>query len=670
MKRLGLLLLCVLIALTGCDVLEVSGTPVKDEPALQLLVMPPYADEEAEAEQAAGADSHLRVDLWLDASQLMGGVNENEESLYPHASRKYREGGFHYRYGSTVGWYENVLQDMLAAAGDARVRVLRAGNERLTDQFLWESGFAAVNEDVLRSLRRDMLTCAINPMPDLFTGFSAESMEDSFYSLGSPQLNQMARFMPDDGAELENPGMTAQMNAALNKQIAAFENGAGYALSAVRDDQQSPLCYALENIALDRLSVITCDPATLRRLSGTTADGAPVDYITALLRERGVFDAGLKATLYALRLDYIGQMISFGSADFSDPLIWGRLDYNNKTNQPIGELPMPRIALALVVGKPSQVDGYTAALNLLMNSDGALRGLRGPVEGQLSYTANSQTVTQQPFGFSYEYTDVERPDFGYYTQHTDGMTLTLPMGGGEISEKNGLTTVSLTGDGEAVCRLSWPAAALGDGMSLDLTALTNVKTEVIDSLLFSGTLTNTPDAVVPEGAQAVKLRDKLYLYTRQTDKNPFAVAGIALSEDQATLQATVTIDGGMLKPGYYRVRVYADASGAQLSWPAVGWTEDVTGLSVEISNGQITAWESFSNVLTRYARDEAIVPKQFNHAWGSYNDKGYEGVAIPDFPPVYRALHLSRLFTQLRSAALVDTAPYIRCVFDVFVPNH
>lgn len=66
----------------------------------------------------------------------MGGINIHEESVYPHFSRKYREGGFHYRYGSQVGMYEGVLRCLLAAAEGSRVRVLRAGNERLPDEAL------------------------------------------------------------------------------------------------------------------------------------------------------------------------------------------------------------------------------------------------------------------------------------------------------------------------------------------------------------------------------------------------------------------------------------------------------------------------------------------------------------------------------------------------------
>lgn len=63
------------------------------------------------------------------------------------------------------------------------------------------------------------------------------------------------------------------------------------------------------------------------------------------------------------------------------------------------------------------------------------------------------------------------------------------------------------------------------------------------------------------------------------------------------------------------------------------------------------------------------VPKQFDHAWGPATSKPYQDVAIPDFPPVHRALHLQSLVQQLREGANVENVPLIRCVFDVFVAD-
>lgn len=44
-------------------------------------------------------------------------------------------------------------------------------------------------------------------------------------------------------------------------------------------------------------------------------------------------------------------------------------------------------------------------------------------------------------------------------------------------------------------------------------------------------------------------------------------------------------------------------------------------------------------------------------------------MTIPDFPPVYLALHLQSLLEQLREGANVENVPLIRCVLDVFVAD-
>lgn len=204
---------------------------------------------------ASGAP--LLVDLWLDASQVMGGINIHEESVYPHFSRKYREGGFHYRYGSQVGMYEGVLRACWPAAEGSRVRVLRAGNERLPDETL--DALAGSGAEARASVTRDLLTCAVNPLPSFFAGLSAEDMEGSFYDLGTPMLNRLRAL---DASSLENPSLAPAMADALDAQIAAIQSGEtdGYVADG---DADAPLMYALENLDLTRLSVITCDPATL-----------------------------------------------------------------------------------------------------------------------------------------------------------------------------------------------------------------------------------------------------------------------------------------------------------------------------------------------------------------------------------------------------------------------
>jgi hypothetical protein len=291
-------------------------------PDLRQLHMPP-AGKTGSAESEGGAAAALQVDLWLDASQVMGGINPDPDSLYPHRSVRYREGGFHYRYENQVGWYENLLRDVLSAAEGRRVRILRNGNERITDDMLLSTGLCGDGSpETLRSLRRDLLTYAIDPMPTVFSGFSAEKMDDSFYSLYSPRMNRMAQFAQNGGRALENPGHVEEMSLFLDSLIASYDPRRWQeTLSGLLSDDFSPLMQALENLDHSRLSVITCDPLTLRRLTGTTDSGSPVDYVEQLARQTGLFDQGLTVGLYALQLDYMGQIHTISAADLSQPFI-------------------------------------------------------------------------------------------------------------------------------------------------------------------------------------------------------------------------------------------------------------------------------------------------------------------------------------------------------------
>lgn len=674
-KKLAVCLLALML-LTGCSRWKVEGRTVEASPSLELLSMPAY-EETAETVSTAvsSEEGPLRVDVWLDASQVMGGVNEHEDSIYPRASAKYRQGGFHYRYQDQVGWYENVLKDVLAAAEGSRTRLLRAGNERLTDGFLRSQGFDGT-EKQLRSFRRDLLTYAIDPMPDVFSGFSSEKMTDSFYALGSPLMNQMERFAGDGGELLENPGRVEQMSQALQDFVAAFhqkkqEPPAEY--SAVEKDDDSPLFYALQNLDTSRLSVITCDPAALRRLTGTEVSGTPVDYLEEILQERGIFDQGLMVGLYAMQLDYMGQMTSFGAADFAEPLLWGRPDYaENRTTQ--GAMPMPRILLMLAVGQLEQVRAYTEKLNRLLEADASLQGTRGPEKGQLCYTAHGETVTQEPFSFFYEYTEIQRPSAGLYTQRADGFTVQTEQG--TVSRENGLYTVRLTGrEGREEINLRWPLQAVEGAETLDLSQLTGTSVRAIDSLLLDSVLPNTPETAEDsrEDRQILTLRDKRYVFVRQNDpfaggkeENPFALTEIRWNREKGQLEVNLQVDHVKLKSGYYRLEVEASLSGKQILWPKVEW---IDRLGTEITNSQISTWESFTQHLYRCGRRLKNVPKQFDHAWGPATSKPYQDVAIPDFPPVYRALHLQELVQQLREGANVENVPLIRCVFDVFVAD-
>lgn len=679
-KRILLLFcLCLPLLLTSCAVPEVveafvsDASPSVSAPDLRLLTPPAYEEETFQASAVSEkASDALRVDLWLDASQVMGGVNPAEESMYPHMSRKFREGGFHYRYGSEVGLYESVLRCMLSAAEGSRVRLLRCGNERLTDEFLYQTGVAdrAADTDSLRSLRRDMLTFAIDPMPTVFAGLSAEDMTDSFYSLGSPMLTALSSV---NQAALENPASADRMLSALEEQRTRILSGETDGLVA-EGDEDYPLLYALENLDLTRLSVITCDPATIRRLSTVGTDGTPLHLVDELLTRRGVFDEGLCVGLYALTLDYMGEIASFGPADFSEPIVWGRLAYDTRTHKSTGVLPMPRTLLVFVIGQPEQVSEYTRVLDAQMGLSEALKELRGPQNGELTYVADGETVTQEPFSFESRYTSVARPVLSCQTQRSPDIELASEAGA--VSTQDGLTTVTLSPDSEGrlsgdTLTLKVPAPVLSGGAQADLSRLSNAELSVQTALLLSDILPSTEEAPVDAETQVIALRDKQYIF-RQTDDPfasdadscPFDLSSVSLSSDGTSLLFTMSADGEKLRAGYYRLLVSADLSGEQIVWETAPW---ISALDVTLTNEQIAQWESFTQLITQYDRKSALIPKQFQHAWGSLNESGYHGSSIPDLPSVMLVPWLKDLAGQLQTAANVESLPLLRYTFDIFV---
>ncbi len=689
---LGIVLLCALVVLSSCAVVELQGESTSAVPNLGLLQMDPYVGPAVGAPVSReGEEAYVQVDLWLDASQDMGGVNPNLETVYPHMSKRYREGGFHYRYQNQVGWYETVLKNMLDAASGSRVRVLRYGNERLPDSYLKGQGLAEVDAapETLRSLRRDLLTYAINPLPSVFMEMSAEDMTDSFYSLGSPKLNQMARFLGNEAMELENPqGMADNAYAlVLENQIRAIALGEGAQMGLLprqsKEENDYPLLYALDNIATDRISVITFDPATLRSLTGTDTAGKPVAYVEQLLRQRGLFDQGLAVGLYLFQLDYMGEMTTIGAADLAEPLIWGKLIFNTNKQSIDYVAPMPRVAMALVIGPEAPMRQYMDRLNAKLGSDAGLRGLRGPLEGELTYARQGQTITQQPFSFFYQHTVISRPNAGFYTQQTQGAEVAVLEGTGQVAAQNGLQMAVLR-PGEKgrqedrTLSLSFPLQKDDNGAKLDLSQLQGLQAEVMGTLLLTETLENTPEnrREAKAGEQIVPLRDTIYVYARQQDpfaqapeENPFVLEGLSISEDGARLVCTLGVEGGKLREGYYRLRVQAGLTSEEVSWLPVDWIDGPGSLNVTISGDDIVRWEGFSAVISQMEAKRSNITTRVTHAWGPHSTRTYYGSPVPDCPPVERAMGLAELAAQLRAAATAPETALLNYVFDVFVDN-
>ena len=647
---LCLLLLITALCLCGCSVLLEEDAQVL--PDLRLLERPEYADEVMESEEAsANVQQTFKLDLWLDASQTMGGINTNEESMYPHHGVRYREGGFHYQYEDQTGWYHSLLGSMLKAVEGSRVRLLRYGNERLPDEYLLSQGVAdeAATAEEYRSLRRDMLTYAIDPMPAALDALVSEKMDESFYALGSPMLNQMEELRL---SMLENPESAQSMSEALTDQIDAIEDERDDRLTVLANDTDYPLLYALDNLDLTRLSVITCDPASIRRLNAVSADGSPAALIQEMAEKRGVFDAGLTVGLYAFELDYMGQLSSFGSADLSEPLIWGELKYSNGKGRIEAVLPMPRTLLTLVIGTTEQVEGFTARLNAQLASDPVYAELRGPEKQELTYTRDGETVTQEPFGFHYEYMQITRPVLKAMSHHIEGAVLSAPHG----TVDNETRLVSLAKNDPVKITVSVP-------VEKPKAVLADLSVSVTDALLLEKIIPNAPDASTPEDAQVIALRDKLYIYRHQESGAAFRVAKTEADGD--ALVFTLTSDKP-LEPGYYHLHLSADYAAGAVTWETEPW---VSECSATLSNEQISTWETFTSLMATHERKRENIARTFQHAWGPASDGKYHGMAYPDCPPVYKAPGLSELVKQLQRAADLKQSPCLRYTFDIFVDN-
>lgn len=698
------LLLLALLMLSACDALD-NPAPQAAGPNLSLVSLPAWHDDSAPAAQAQiGDGGYALVDFWLDGTQNMGGINVSAASMYPHMGKKYREGGFHYHYGARAGWYESLLGDFLTAAGDARVRTLRYGNEVMPDDALAGYGLQREAADERASVWRDLHTVAQETDAGFFKRMGAEDMQSSFYALGAPDW--LARAATLDAQQLENPALRDAMAGAQAAQANAIAAGDGaYILAAGRDEVRCALYDALPNLDLRRLSVITVDPASVRRLSGADDTGKTIAYYEQLLRQTGVFDAGLCVGVLDFQLDYLGQLSTFTTADLSEPLVWGRviLDEKKQTFENLGV--MPRRLLTLVVGTRARVDDFITRLTTAISGDRALRGLRGPQNGELTYAADGQTVTQQPFAFAWNHTVIARPGMGYYTQATAGASLAEAAdasvgnaaltgaegeGAAAITEaggaagaqsaaaaatvaESGLPRITLAADArgqqpDRTLTITLPIEAGADGASLDVSRLTGASLTAQSSVLLGEVLPNTPqNAAAGTGGQTITYRDRVYRFAEGAEGDAFSLQRIA--EDGGRLVVTLAVDGDLLHTGYYRLHVAADATGEQVAWQAVPWIDGAESVSASVSDAQVYEWETFTTAMTEYDRDSKSLPRMFQHAWGPFTEKLYHGLRVPDFPPVYRSVRLKELFAQLRAAAASDVSPLIRYTFEVFVPG-
>ncbi len=681
---LGLSLCCLLALLCGCqalDALQVEGEKTASVPDLRQLTPLEAAAKPIQAESTAAEAGAYQVDLWLDGTKNMGGVNGVEGTMYPHSGTRYREGGFHYHYGAQVGWYEDVLRELLLSADGHKLRVLRFGPEWASDSLLREGGLIgeAAGEDMLRSLRRDLMTYALQPELSLASQMSGDVMTGGFYAPGGSALGRVASLIAEGETGLENPAQAQALASTALLWRQKLTEGGSVASEAMlrrsKNETESPLLSALDTMDLAHLNVLVFDPASLRRLTMLGSDGSSVSVLQELLTRRGVFGAGKGVGLMAFRLDYMGQMDSFGPAELALPLIWGKtLPKSTQGQYYVGC--MPRIALLMAVGEPAQVRDYLDTLCSRLDKSEALKGERGPRQEELSYAENGQTVRQRPFTFAYWRTAIDRPEAGLYTQGSAGAR--VESGGGVAEDVAGLPMIRLeptvqgTYEPSALI-LTLPVEAPQNGVTLTASSLTNRAAHVLTSLVLEETRPIVGGATLG-GEQVLALRDKEYVFRRidepfmqNEEKSPFTLGRLELRDGRLT--AVIDVDGAKLCPGYYRVQVEADVRGESMAWPTVDWIDGEESLDAKITTELENSWEAFAALAYEQQISRRSVDLRVHHAWGEADGKDYFGMPVPDCPPVYRAVQLGELTRQLRAAASAQTSPYLRFVVDVFVDN-
>lgn len=421
MKKCLLLLTAVLflILALGGQGARAAEAPAKDYSALDLswLDFPaPQSEQAAKDDHAvqtkATAGDKIAVDLWLDASPSVAGINTalHNDFLYNNdaLTTKYVEGGFQYRFQesekSTLyeGWYITLLQTLNSAArtavggrsGDRGVRVLRYSDEALSREFL-AGNVSGVNDllsgllpgeqaSLLSSVRRDMMLYAVNPTADTFRSMFGDPIsytkssasewktyykeKKTFYNSGANENAYVVKVETDDlkKSYLSNPELADAMAKAekeANIQFAqgntAFYLGADDAGSLFfeKDDPglsgMYGLRYALENMDYSHLNIITCD--TINFPVESDMNG-----ITETLQRYRVFQQGLSVAVLGVRLDYIGFVSAVGETRLNQAMRWGKTMKSNNGAKILCQ--MPRRMLVLMIGSDSEVGSLMAQL--------------------------------------------------------------------------------------------------------------------------------------------------------------------------------------------------------------------------------------------------------------------------------------------------------------------
>ena len=327
-----------------------------------LRYIPPQAPTAELSETTQPGNRVIPLDLWMDATPNMGGINLVEDTLYPTgSSAKYYQGGFHYlwqdNYREFHGWYVDLLTALPELLGPQRsqVRVLRYDDGLFSPELLDRHGLTASTLEAAASLQRDLRTWATRATGETFTEMVQPGPEN-FYAPGTASAARA------DQVQLENPAQAQALLAAQQEGLALQQAGDPSAL-VNREEGGSHLLTALRYLDPTHLNLITLDTWSLGSLDAVV-DGQLTDPYAAVLAERGFFDGGDTAmTVFALRMDYVGAITSFAWETPAEALQWGRLSRGNSGLW--RECAMPRCMLLLLLGPQSEVAETAQRLDAL-----------------------------------------------------------------------------------------------------------------------------------------------------------------------------------------------------------------------------------------------------------------------------------------------------------------
>jgi hypothetical protein len=638
----------ILLSLTGC---AAQDSALRPDMRLLADAWSPIADADGGSggRPQGPTRAGINVDIWLDATPNVGGINLAEgDSVFDGMKKDDTvSGGFQYKDDKSEDppkpFYLSVLRSFLTtAAGSRVVRVLRYNDEIFPDAFLAEQGVvsdaeAASKPDVLRSVRRDLMTYAVNPNLDLF-----DQPNDAFYSVGNRANSRMEAVVsagvpgyPENPGRLENMGKVQEERVRIG-EAAGFQGDydlraggltaaplryADFRLDMQDEPAASPLYYALDNMRLDHLNVSTCDTLGLKpveALSGNEEEGkfAYIQLYQELLQSRGVFSKErLQVEFIAVNLDYCGFISQVYGRTLAEPFRWGRSvsdtvkDKKRTSRKEIDKrfVVAPRPILILLIGPKEAVEKYKGDLQNRWDADGLFQQERarnwrrkmkiesdtGPVE--FSYGGIVQPLI--PFSFDSVFhtvaqTGVEAYDIG------DDYTLTLRdsrTGQTQPARREGdwnLLTIHPDDQGRYAgdlgnttpyaIELSVEAPPLQNDAEITAEMVQGAEARVIRQLTLAP---GDASENAPGGEPVViAVRDKKYVYSlregTEAEGSPFRMATGSPRLKNGRYVFEIAVNGGAeLQPGYYRIQVRADLNivkGLQ-ALPLPAWLHKVEG---------------------------------------------------------------------------------------------